>query len=327
MRQLVLAHCPFSLDLQDKVRISKKLNLTLAMTVRNTSLFAKQLDQHFSVCRCDEARMALGDAFSDHSVNGHLRSFDPTAVAWLCPDDLRELFCAVWRQGSKFRGSKPPEEAIHDFSLGLHALAKVLIAKEPKSQDLIDTWIKTSMQNYRTQCTADKRNFYIPFRLGLFFAQLKSTFVVTTLDKNPQALCIACSVVLRDSCLQYVANPSTFREFLGDTSTIIAEHVNINNKYGFLTPNVLSHIYPVVKLHKDRRTTQQRYIAGISAKSIVGPEHNKQSNKLAVESSLTALGRKLATFFDAIIDLAVLNDRLEMKAGKPRRIFNIRDPC
>ena len=84
-----------------------------------------------------------------------------------------------------------------------------------------------------------------------------------------------------------------------------------------------------LKLHKEPNRPFHRAITGHSAKNVIGDEHNKEGNlkfaKHVVETSLTALGKMLSTYLDAVIDLLILRDKQQQKHGQPRRIWIVRD--
>ena len=190
-------------------------------------------------------------------------------------------------------------------------------------KDDLAKWQEEALNRYCLQAQ-DTRNYIVSLESRKIIIGMAKKFVVTIVDKNAQGLSVLC---MKDYLrrLEEHMKSATYQPTTKTTIDIINEHRIINRKFSCTTCPALPFIKITPKLHKEHARPFDRYLAGLSHLNRIDALTNCNEKIGLPSSSLHHLSRKVSDFLNAVIDILLLQDKLLIRKGEPKRVWIIRD--
>jgi len=261
---------------------------------------------------------------------------------------------AVWAQGAKFRFALQQEEASEELSLRLtkfiQDLGKSDIIAPHFDKHALDLWSLEVIDRH-WKLTSSDTNFHVSREVLAAIKNLRSMFIITPVDKNPQSLAFMCPKAYFDRLEAHMSSP-TYERANETPLEVLSAHEAFNCEFGVAHTPVLPYVYSIVKLHKDPSRPADRFIAGHSALNRFIPEESREGSLDSIplsqflqasqssqrseakrrqllrqkpDTSLSKVGRKLSNFLNSIIDVLLQQDEINILKGGPRKIWILRD--
>ena len=194
-------------------------------------------------------------------------------------------------------------------------------------------------------------NFHVSKETLAAIRELRSMFIITPVDKNPQSLAFMCPTAYFNRLEEHMKSP-TYERTEVTPLEVLSTHAAFAENYGFKHTPVLPNVYSIVKLHKDPSCPADRFIAGHSSLNRFEKESEDDSDdedapllrfvqtarrkkdkelmkkrqlRQKPDTSLSKVGRKLSNFLNSIIDILLQQDEINILQGAPRKIWILRD--
>lgn len=330
MQKILFQGCPLPQDILSDTRVSVRLNSTLGSFACNTSRTSIVPPSGEYECFCDLLRRThnLSDK---HFRHGHLATDDVTAVLPLLkpePSVVDEVQ-VVWTQGAKFRSALCVSTAKQKLANSLDAFVSDVLESVPLLQlaeinrELLDAWKSEAVLRYERACQ-DPNNFVVSTATKHLVSRLSTMFVISVIDKNTQGLALLCKQDYAKRLSDHMSSP-TYERSTKQISEILELHKQFNRRFRCRFVPALPYIYIIPKLHKEPARPFDRFIAGLSHLNRQ-PSANKREPSQLPSSSTHHCSRRISDFFNAVIDVLLLQDRTQIQKHEPKRVWIIRDP-